>query len=125
MRDVEIAKVVEYAGEDADITLQLKLALDDLLSKEIFSCKSATELSLPKGVFVVLGGNQEVISPKITHLPVTIVVNKNWKEGMGSSIAAGVKAIQKQYPNTTGIVTVLCDQPFVSANLIYKISHEQ
>ena len=74
-----------------------------------------------KSVFVVLGGNQEVILPKITHLPVTIVVNKNWKEGMGSSIAAGVKAIQKQYPNTTGIVTVLCDQPFVSANLIYKI----
>lgn len=32
MRDVEIAKVVEYAGEDADITLQLKYILSDEIS---------------------------------------------------------------------------------------------
>lgn len=33
MRDIEIEKVVEYAGEDADITLQLKEPLDALLKE--------------------------------------------------------------------------------------------
>ena len=30
-------------------------------------------------VFVVLGGNKEVIYPKIAHLPVTFIQNKNWQ----------------------------------------------
>ena len=33
MRDIDIEKVVEYAGEDADITLQLKAPMKDLLVK--------------------------------------------------------------------------------------------
>lgn len=40
MRDVEVEKVVDYAAEDADITLQLKTVLDQLLdenaSKKLF-----------------------------------------------------------------------------------------
>jgi DNA polymerase-1 len=34
MRDVDVDKVVQYAGEDADITLQLKKAFEPLI-KEI------------------------------------------------------------------------------------------
>jgi DNA polymerase-1 len=34
MRDVEIEKVVEYAGEDADITLQLKEVFEPILKKK-------------------------------------------------------------------------------------------
>lgn len=78
-----------------------------------------------RSVFVVLGGNKSLILPKITHLPITIVENENWQKGMGSSIAIGLKAIQKQHPETTGIVTLLCDQPFVSADLIYQIIQQQ
>lgn len=76
-------------------------------------------------VFVVLGGNKSAILPKIGHLPVTMIDNKNWKDGMGSSIAVGVKKIQEKNPKTTGIVTLLCDQPFVSADLIYQIITQQ
>lgn len=78
-----------------------------------------------RSVFVILGGNQSLILPKIAHLPVTIINNENWEKGMGSSISAGVKAIQKQHPTTTGIVTLLCDQPFVSADLLYQIIQTQ
>ncbi|MFT4759432.1 MAG: molybdenum cofactor cytidylyltransferase [Paraglaciecola sp.] len=78
-----------------------------------------------RSVFVVLGGNKSLILPKITHLPVTIVDNENWAKGMGSSIATGLKAIQEQNPETTGIVTLLCDQPFVSADLIHQIIQKQ
>lgn len=76
-------------------------------------------------VFVVLGGNKSVILPKISHLPVTIIDHEDWKKGMGSSIATGVRKIQEKQPKTTGIVTVLCDQPFVSADLIYQLIAKQ
>jgi molybdenum cofactor cytidylyltransferase len=78
-----------------------------------------------RSVFVVLGGNQSLILPKIAHLPVTIVDNENWQKGMGHSIAVGLNAIRQQHPETTGIVTMLCDQPFVSADLIYQIVQQQ
>lgn len=76
-------------------------------------------------VFVVLGGNQASILPKIKHLPATIVLNEDWEKGMGNSISTGVQAVLKKHPNTTGIVTTLCDQPFVSAELIYQIIQKQ
>jgi DNA polymerase-1 len=37
MRDVEVDKVVEYAGEDADVTLQIKDQLDELLTENKLS----------------------------------------------------------------------------------------
>jgi len=76
-------------------------------------------------VFVVLGGNKALILPKISHLPVTIINHENWGKGMGSSIAAGVKKIQEKQPKTTGIITLLCDQPFISADLIYQLITKQ
>ena len=46
MRDVEIEKVVEYAGEDADITWQLHLALKPLL-EESHTIRLAEEVEFP------------------------------------------------------------------------------
>jgi len=46
MRDVEIEKVVEYAGEDADITLQLKHKFEPIIVKKGLS-KLFHELEIP------------------------------------------------------------------------------
>jgi len=69
-------------------------------------------------VSVVLGSKKDLISSTINHLPVSIIENKKWKTGMGSSIAIGVKKITEHQPKVTGILILLCDQPFVSAELI-------
>lgn len=46
MRDVEINKIVQYAGEDADITLQLKYKLEELINEKGIG-KLLYELELP------------------------------------------------------------------------------
>src|ERR1700732_2253986 len=39
---------------------------------------------------VVLGARAAELAPLLTHTPATIVINRDWREGMGSSIRAGV-----------------------------------
>ncbi|MBW4568210.1 MAG: nucleotidyltransferase family protein [Tolypothrix carrinoi HA7290-LM1] len=69
-------------------------------------------------VIVVLGANAEIIKPEICQLPVQIVENLQWASGMSSSIQAGVKALGQ---NVEAVVIALCDQPFVSVQVINQL----
>ncbi len=70
------------------------------------------------GVIVVLGAHCEAIQPTIEHLPVQIVINEKWNEGMGSSIACGMSHLT---PHTNAVLLLLCDQPFVSQALLNNL----
>jgi len=45
-------------------------------------------------VIVVLGANEEQISPALARLPVLTIENSAWSEGMASSIRAGITALR-------------------------------
>ncbi len=63
-------------------------------------------------VFVVLGANSELIIPKIESYSIQMIKNTNWQNGLGTSIACGIKYIQKlKYVN--GVLIVLADQPLI------------
>jgi molybdenum cofactor cytidylyltransferase len=64
---------------------------------------------------VVLGSHADEIKPSLEGLPVHIVVNDGWEEGMGSSIRVGLAAVFKLAPDIRGIVIALGDQPDFSA----------
>lgn len=70
-------------------------------------------------VVVVLGSHPEAIREKLEGLPIQVVVNDEWLEGMGSSIRAGVKALP---PNIGCVVIALCDQPTVTPDLIRELA---
>jgi molybdenum cofactor cytidylyltransferase len=73
-------------------------------------------------VVVVLGAHVSEIAPCFAGLPVKIVVNENWAEGMGSSLRAGVEAISALTPAPQGVVIALGDQPdFSAAHVIHLI----
>ncbi|HEY2582613.1 MAG TPA: nucleotidyltransferase family protein [Mucilaginibacter sp.] len=74
--------------------------------------------SVCKPVFVVLGANESIIKPTITDMPVNIIYNPDWQEGMASSIRLGIKQIQKSEPDVTSVILMLCDQPFVDINIL-------
>ena len=74
-----------------------------------------------KPVMVVLGANYSNIIPTIRNVPVSIVYNQDWNEGMASSIRTGIAKIQQLTPETTSIILMLCDQPFVDTSLLNKI----
>jgi molybdenum cofactor cytidylyltransferase len=68
-------------------------------------------------VVVVLGANCEKVKREIADLPVEIVVNEQWADGMATSIRAGLEHLSA-YANTSALVVMLCDQPLVDTRTI-------
>lgn len=75
-----------------------------------------------RSVFVVLGSNSDLIKKEIQFLPVNIFVNEKWEEGMGTSISEGIKYLETVHPNSEGVVLTTCDQPFLTSDLLKKLS---
>ncbi len=69
-------------------------------------------------VVVVLGANAEAIRPELEGLPVQIVQNARWAEGLSASIRAGIEALPSAPDSPDAVVLTLCDQPFVEADSI-------
>ena len=63
-------------------------------------------------VFVVLGDNETAHRKAIESLPVSIVVNRSWKNGMGSSLKAGLREARKV---SDAVLVMVCDMPFVTS----------
>lgn len=65
-------------------------------------------------VVVVLGAHADAIRPALEDLPVAVVENPRWSEGMGTSIQAGLAALEPM-PGVRGAILALADQPMVTA----------
>lgn len=67
-------------------------------------------------VIVVLGAHERECRAALAGLPVEIVVNERWPEGMGTSIQAGLRAIADR--DAGGAILALADQPFVTPGFL-------
>ncbi len=70
---------------------------------------------------VVLGAEAEAVRAELRDLPVELIENARWSEGMGRSIAAGVESAT----DCAAVVILTCDQPHVSAAIINRLIAEQ
>ncbi len=61
----------------------------------------------PGSVMVVTGSVRQAVNDQLSGLPLQIVYNPRWQEGMASSLAAGVKNLP---PEIDGLLIMLCDQ---------------
>lgn len=68
-------------------------------------------------VIIVTGSNHELIFNEINTLPVQLVYNENWQQGMAFSISTGLNALLKTYFSMSGVIIAVSDQPFVTATL--------
>ena len=66
-----------------------------------------------KSVIVVLGAYADLILPVIQKYPVIGVVNDNWKSGMASSVACGIKEIERLKLTAEAVLITLVDQPLI------------
>ncbi len=88
----------------------------------IAQCQSAgPSASSCSPVIVMLGANADKIEPEIAQLPVKIVKNLQWNEGISSSIRCGIEYLKEQFLNINGVVFLTCDQPFISAEIIERL----
>jgi len=62
-------------------------------------------------VIVVTGANYADLAPILDELPVRIIRNPQWRDGMGSSISSGMAGVPD---HSAGILLMLCDQPAVT-----------
>ncbi|NMF67310.1 nucleotidyltransferase family protein [Brasilonema octagenarum UFV-E1] len=77
--------------------------------------------SVCKPVVVVLGAYSEQIRPQINHLPVSIVENLDWACGMSTSINSAIQFLHNLSQNIEAVVIVVCDQPFLSPQIINQL----
>ncbi len=72
-------------------------------------------------VIVVTGANAELSRRELEGLDVREVFNPHWKAGMASSVRAGVEGLVSADRGATAAVLLLCDQPHVTAAVIYGL----
>jgi molybdenum cofactor cytidylyltransferase len=80
----------------------------------------------PSEVVAVLGFASDRMKRELQDLPIRIVVNHKWVEGIASSVRAGINAVD---PHAEGALISLCDQPAVTPELLNQLisscSHEK
>jgi molybdenum cofactor cytidylyltransferase len=74
-----------------------------------------------KPVVVILGANCNLIRSQLTGLPVHIVYNPDWSQGMTSSIRKGLMALLYFSPDTEGVIFAVCDQPYITPDLFLEM----
>ena len=119
-----IAAIVLAAGSSSRMGTPkqlLRLGRRTLLRRSVEEAMA----SAVRATFVVLGAEAARMREELGELPVTIVENLRWAEGLGSSIAAGVECVANQQPAFDAAVLMSCDQPHVSAATINSLVAEQ
>ena len=71
------------------------------------------------GTVVVTGADHASITSLLREYRVKLVRNDRWEEGMGTSLAKGVKALDGE--NCAGILVCLGDLPFLSARMVRRV----
>ncbi|MBD2309690.1 nucleotidyltransferase family protein [Chroococcidiopsis sp. FACHB-1243] len=86
--------------------------------------RHTAEVAIASGcrpIIVVLGAQVERLEAEVMQLPVYVVENNHWAEGMSSSIQTGLTVLQSIHPPVKAVVMLLCDQPFVSVSLVRQL----
>jgi len=78
-------------------------------------------------VVVVTGANAEKVSAVLADLPLLISHHGAWAEGMGSSLAAGIREVHRHSPLATGALLCLADQPLLKTSWYVRMlaRHQQ
>jgi len=74
-------------------------------------------LKISSNVRVVLGHKSDEIINEIIDFPISIVVNSNYKEGMGNSISYGMS----NFFESENVLIMLCDQPLIPVSHYKKL----
>jgi len=70
-------------------------------------------------LIIVLGAHAAALTPLLKHSPGSVVVNRDWREGLASSIRAGVARLPA---SCAGVLLVLADQACVTAEDLRRLA---
>ena len=90
----------------------------NLLSNTIDACRE----SKIGNIHLVLGANYESILNKTDTSSCHVHINPNWQDGMGKSIAFGIKQVKE---NIDGVIVSMADQPFLEKGHLKQLVQKQ
>ncbi|ULQ54870.1 nucleotidyltransferase family protein [Flavihumibacter rivuli] len=76
-------------------------------------------------VVVVLGARNEAVAGELEGKEVVTALNAAWEEGMGSSLRCGLEKARSVAPETDAVIFMVCDQPYVTSDLLLQLVHTQ
>ncbi len=68
-------------------------------------------------VVVVLGAAEPACREALAGLELTLIENTNWADGMGESIACGMRVL----PEADAVIITLCDMPFLTKEVFLRL----
>ena len=72
-------------------------------------------------VMVVTGADAAAAREALRGLDVQEAENEQWESGISSSVRVGIEALVTANPRTAAVVLMLCDQPFVTQEIIARL----
>ena len=75
-------------------------------------------------IVVVLGAEAEILKNELKGLDVEIVENGEWENGMNGSINIGLSKLLEINSRTQAVLLMVCDQPFLTVDVIDQITRE-
>jgi molybdenum cofactor cytidylyltransferase len=86
--------------------------------------RRAASVALKTGcrpVVVVTGADAAAAREALRGLDVQEARNQQWESGISSSVRVGIEAVITANPQTAAVVLMLCDQPFVTREIIAQL----
>lgn len=81
-------------------------------------CAEVALASRCQEVHAIVGADRETLERELEDLDVRVRHHAKWQEGMGSTIAAAIHQLEGRW---RGVLILLCDQPFVTAELLDEL----
>lgn len=72
-------------------------------------------------VVLILGKNADIFQKEIDKEKVRVVINKDWEEGMASSVRLGLNTLLKSKPYMDAVIFMVCDQPHISSSVLNEL----
>jgi molybdenum cofactor cytidylyltransferase len=83
------------------------------------------KLSSVQSILVVLGSNADTILKETDTAGIYVIINNDWQSGMASTIRSGINVLQTLDLTTDGAILMVCDQPFVTPDLLNGLIEKQ
>ncbi len=88
--------------------------------------RKATETALAAQlggpVVVVVGASKDRVALEVVDLPVTVIENDSYEQGIASSIKTGLAAVHLTQTEMDAVILLPCDQPLVSVMLLRQLA---
>lgn len=77
-----------------------------------------TLLDLQHPLLVVTGAGGEQVTAALAGLPVMLVPNPGWRDGLGASLGAGIRAACERFPQAAAMLVCLADHPMLDVRAL-------